>query len=126
MFFPIHKLRSLMWGFGPLLLGENLCDCSYPPVCWLPARGMALDSTVILLLLPTSWFLIPIFSYRRYFLLKSFSSIVALKIVVNLVCLWKQVVQGPPTLSSWTQTLSSAISMSYTFSFVLLLLLIFC
>ena len=29
-------LRSPMWGLDPSLLGENLCDFDYPPVCRSP------------------------------------------------------------------------------------------
>ena len=29
------QLGSLIWVLDPSLPGENLCDCDYPPVCWL-------------------------------------------------------------------------------------------
>lgn len=39
-------------GSDPLLLGENLCHCDYPPICGHTSRVMSLDFTLSLLFLP--------------------------------------------------------------------------
>ena len=33
------RLGSPIWGSDPLLFGENLCDCVYPPTCGSPSQG---------------------------------------------------------------------------------------
>ena len=34
----IPRLESLMWGSDPSLLGENLCNCNYHPICGSPTQ----------------------------------------------------------------------------------------
>ena len=34
------QLRSPMWGSDQSLLGENLCNCNYSPICVLPSWGL--------------------------------------------------------------------------------------
>ena len=49
-----------IWGSGtwiPLLFGDYLCSCSYPPICGLTTWVRYLDYTVSLLLLPISLWL---------------------------------------------------------------------
>ena len=56
-----------MWEIPPhpFLLEENLYNCNYSSVFGHPPKGMSLDSTMILCLLPVSlWFLLYIFSCR--------------------------------------------------------------
>ena len=75
------RLENPMWVSEPSLLGENLCNCNYPPVLGSPTQSMDLDSTASPPLLPILlWFLLYIFSCRRSFLLvvQSFSLIAAL------------------------------------------------
>lgn len=75
------RTPGLMWGSDPLFLVKNLCHCDHPPGCGLPSRGMDLDYTVSLSLLPISlWFLLHIFGCRKSFLLffNSFPLIVTL------------------------------------------------
>ena len=34
------RLWSPVWDLNSLILGENLCNCDYSPVCGLPAQGI--------------------------------------------------------------------------------------
>ena len=83
------RLNSLMWGSDFSLFGKNLCNCHYPPILGLPTWLWVL---IIFSLPPFSlWFLLYIFSCGKYFLLVFSYQIVAPKIVVILVCPWKEV-----------------------------------
>ena len=79
----LYALRvPSMWGVWAIVIILLFLGC--------PPWGMSLCYTVSTLLLPVSlWFLLYIFSYRKSFLLvlRSFSLIVALQIVIVLVCL---------------------------------------
>ena len=80
----VLRLQSLMWGLNPLLLGENLCSCNYPPICgsptWVYGSWLYCMSAPPTCLIVLFLFFLYIFSCRRSFLLgfRSFSLIVAL------------------------------------------------
>ena len=60
------RLGRLMWGLVPLLFGEKLCNCNYPPICG--HRYMCLELTVALhCLYIMLWFVLYLFSCRRSF-----------------------------------------------------------
>ena len=83
----------------------ELLQYNYSLTCGHPPRSMGLDYILILPLLPVSLWPFFILQLQKIFSarVKSFSSIVALKIIVNLVCLWKQVSSG----SSYTVILAT-------------------
>ena len=61
------RLGSPMWGPDPLLLGENLCNCNYSPICGSLTQGYGSGSPPLLPVL--LWFLLYLFSCRRSLLL---------------------------------------------------------
>ena len=50
-----HGPGSVMWGWDPLLLRQNLHNCGCPPVVDRLPRGVDLDYTTSSSLLPVSW-----------------------------------------------------------------------
>lgn len=66
--FPVQdsRLGSPVWGCDPLLLGENLWSCEYPPVCGSLTLNVGFGFTVSTP--PTHlWFLLSIFSCGKSF-----------------------------------------------------------
>ena len=62
------NLENVMWGLVPLFLGENLCNCDYPPICGSPI-----------------WVLTPLYLHPSY--LSHCGSFFIALVVENLFCL---------------------------------------
>lgn len=115
-------LGSPIWGSDLSVLCEKLCNVIILLfVSWL-SKGMELDCIVSLPFLPVLWFLLCVCSWNLFGRFWSFSSVVALWIVVTWVWLWGKawsfysaILVNCPNAAFWPQIFYSVRTLDQVF-----------